>query len=354
MIAYLAVMALVCVMAIVSPDRKPNRVLWGIAFVVLVLFTGLRHKVGMDWNNYLVMTIRISDGSLLESWNFAEPAYAMLVWLSSRLDAGIYGANLVGAVIMMLGTFRFASRTPLPWVALATAMPFLIVVVGMSANRQAIAAGILLWLVASWAQYSIWRRSLGVLVASLFHFSAIFFLMFVVLEIRMRPVQKVVLAVLMLGAMLAFLQFSGGADYYDQLYVSGQSDVTFSPGAIMHVLLNGVPAILLFSRRDVRTRLFPTQVQEQMALLAMAFVPAALVFSTAAGRMSMYLFPVSMYVFAALPTLFRNAIQRAAIRTLVVVLMAVMLWLWLSYANSSAAHMPYGNVLWMDSNELHL
>lgn len=354
MTPYLVIMAAFALLAVLAPRQKPDRLMWALAFVVLVVFVGLRHKVGMDWNNYLFMIARVRDVTLWEAFAFAEPGYATLLWLSERAGTGIYGINLVGAFIMMLGIFRFSYRTPLPWVALAASLPILVIVVGMSANRQAMAIGVLMWLVAGWQQASMKKRVALTLLASMFHFSAIFFLMFCVLGLKMKNSYKLVIASVMVLVMLVFLQLSGGADYYDAVYVSGQSEETFSSGAIIHVLLNGLPALLVFLKRPLRAKLFPTTLMIQMACVALSLIPLALVFSAASGRMTLYLFPVSMYVFSALPSLMPNVIQRAVIRTVSAAVLSVILWYWLSYANSSAAHVPYNNALWMDARELHL
>ena len=354
MTPYLAIMAVFALLAVLAPRRKPDRMMWALAFIVLVVFVGLRHKVGMDWNNYLVMISRVRDVPIFESLDFAEPGYAILLWLSAWLGTGIYGANVVGAIVLMFGIFKFSSRTPLPWISLATSLPFLVVVVGMSANRQAMAIGILLWLAAGWQESTLRRRVAITLLAAMFHFSAIFFLMFAVLGLKMKAVYKAVLALIMLVGMLLFLQLSGGAEYYDQLYVSGQSEEIYSPGAIIHVLLNGLPASLVLMSRTYRQRLFPTTLLVQMAWVAMAMIPLALFFSVAAGRMTFYLFPVSMYVLSALPSLMPNTIQRAVVRTLTACVLSAVLWFWLGYSNSSLAHIPYSNMIWMDSRELHL
>ena len=111
---------------------------------------------------------------------------------------------------------------------------------------------------------------------------------------------------------------------------------------------------LVLMSRPYRQKLFPTTLLVQMAWVAMAMVPLALVFSVAAGRMTFYLFPVSMYVLSALPLLMRSAVQRAAIRTVTACVLSGVFWFWLGFSNSSLAHIPYSNVLWMNSYELHL
>ncbi len=354
MLPYFFVTIAIVLAAVLLPQKKPHPVAWGMAFVVLVLFIGLRHKVGMDWNNYLLMVQLAGSGTLVESFDYAEPAFAAVLWLSAKLGAGVYGTNFVVAIMLMAGIFRFAKSTPLPWVAVAVALPVLVIVVGMSAIRQASAIGVLLWLASDWSTSSLKRRVAFTLVAAMFHFSAIFFLMFAAMGLKLRAEYKLIIGVVMGAAMVGFLQYSGGAEYYDQVYVSGQSDITYSSGATQHVLLNGIPALLVLFGRRVRQTLFPSALLVQMAWLAILLIPAAFVFSAASGRMTLYLFPVSMYVIAALPGMFAQSSLRAALRTAVGGVLVGILYVWLQYANSSYAHVPYNNALMMNEWELHL
>lgn len=354
MTAYFIIMLLLVVPAILLPQRNPSRVAWVFAYLMLLVFVGLRHKVGMDWNNYLMMVGKAEGIGYLQALSVAEPVYATLLWLSGNAGFGIYAANVMSSAVLLAGIFRFARTTPLPWVALVCAMPVLIVVVGMSANRQAAAIGVLCWLAAGWDSASLRKRVSLTLVAALFHVSAVFFLFFSVLGLRMRIGFKAVVLVILGSAGLFYLQVSGGAEYYDQAYLTGQGELTYSSGATQHVLLNGLPALLLLVAGRFRSVLFPTPVLQQMAWMAIALIPLAFVFSVAAGRMTLYLFPVSMWVFAALPALFKDASAKAIIRTLVCSAQLGVLWLWLNYANSSLAHVPYSNVLLISSWELHL
>ena len=67
MLPYFAVTGFVAFMAISAPMRRVNNATWAAAFLVLLLFVGLRHHVGMDWNNYLIMIERVNRGTLAEA-----------------------------------------------------------------------------------------------------------------------------------------------------------------------------------------------------------------------------------------------------------------------------------------------
>lgn len=345
MLPYIIVSAVIAFAALIFPQKRPNPIAWLATYVMLLIFVGLRHKVGMDWNNYLLMIQRIEPGSLMDSFTYAEPAYATLVWVSARLDAGIYGANFLGTAIFLFGLFAYARTTPLPWLALVVAMPMLVIVVAMSANRQAVAIGVLLLLASDWRNSSSLRRVLLILFAAMFHFSAAFFMIYVAFDLKLKRSYKIILSFFTVSVMIGFLEYSGSIDRYDKSYISGQNEMTYSSGAILHVLFNGLPAVLLFMPKSFRNRLFPSILHQQMALTALFLIPMALVFSAAAGRMTLYLFPVSMYVFSALPSIFESNFSRGMMRSFLGIFFVFVAWFWLAYANSSVGHIPYFNII---------
>jgi hypothetical protein len=354
MIPYFLVTGIIVFLAIAFPRARPHPLAWIAAFLLLVLFTGLRHKVGMDWNNYISIVNSMKQMDFGEALGLAEPSYAALLWASTDLGFGVYGANLVGSIIFCLGLFRFARTTASPWLALAVAMPMLVVVVAMSANRQAIAIGILLWMVATWQTSSLLKRAALILAAASFHFSAVFFLVFLPWEIKMKLGQRVGLGIAAAAAMLGYLQYFGAADYYASLYVSGRDQIIYAPGATQHVLYNGIPALVLFFRRPLRERLLPNALLRQMAWVALVLMPLSFFFSVASSRMTLYLFPVSMSVLAGLPAVLDDVWARAQMRTFIGVLMLGLLAYWLNYANSARAHIPYNNALLMEPSRLAL
>jgi len=346
---YFLVMFAVLLPAVLLPQKRPSSMAWWFAFVLLLLFIGLRHKVGMDWNNYLVMAWKVQGVPWYQAPSVAEPGYAFVLWASERMGFGVYGANLFSAALLLAGTLRVSRSTKLPWLALVCAYPMLLVVVGMSAGRQTAAIGILMLLAASWEQASLTKRVSLTLLASLFHLSAIFFLCFAVAGRQVNLPRKIAELTIFGTAAAYFLVQTGGADYYDQAYITGQSELTFSPGATQHVLLNGIPAAIYLLSRRLRSSLPATALLTQMAWLALVLIPASYYFSLAAGRMTLYLFPVSMIVLSGLPALFSGNIVKAIIRTLIAGAQVGILGVWLYFANSSHAYIPYSNVLFRET-----
>lgn len=340
--------------ATLARSGRPAALPWYALFLVTVLFVGLRHSVGMDWNNYLRMidSVANADG-FWRALNITEPFYAILLLIGDASGFGIYATNLIAAVIGLWGVWAFAKRTPNPWIALAAAMPMFIVVVSMSANRQALAAGLIMLLVANWSRFALPVRAALIVLCAGFHASAIIFLAFVAIDLNVPRAAKIVgIAAFSLLA-IYLLQQSGYGEYYNQAYGEGQTEATQSSGALFHVAVNAIPAALYFLLPRYRGILFPTPLLRNMAFAALLTVPLVLVASAAAGRVSLYWFPVSMYVWAALPGVV-SAQFRRPVGFFAGAAMVATLVFWLEFANSSAAHIPYENALFLDSWELEI
>lgn len=231
--------------------------------------------------------------------------------------------------------------------ALMAATPILFVVVGMSANRQAIAIGILMWVFAAWEQASLTKRILFIVLAAQFHASALFCLIFVVRDINLKAHYRVLAYAAMAALIVYGLSASDRLDYYNRSYGQGQSEITQSGGATLHVLLNAAPGLLILLGGRVRDVLFPNMLLRTSAWLAIALIPMTFVASAASGRISLYLFPVSMYVFSALPSLFSLRL-RVLVRFAVVLILLAELFGWLAFGNSATAHLPYSNYLFIE------
>lgn len=342
MIAYLLLIGFVGGLAITGYQKKP--LFWITALVFFVLI-GWRWRVGMDWNNYTAIVERDGDKSLLTLMSGVEAGFGLLVWLSGQFG-GVTLLNVVSAAIFCIGLFAVARRCREPLLAITVATPYLVMVIGMSATRQAMALGVTFLLFATWEKFRTIGRSVLIGVASLFHFSAIVCAIFVVLGSNLSGIRRVFAAVFVgLLILLAVTYAPERLAFYSESYVTGRRTIE-SSGAVYHVILLAVPAAIYFLIRkrwiEVNGR---NPLMEHLAAASIAALPALIISSTAVDRLSLYFWPSAMYVAAGLPALQRHAEARAAMRVCIVVAALGLALFWLTYANSSTAYVPYRNSL---------
>ena len=142
----------VCV-ALISPPlkslradgKRPLRVdgVWILILVTLTMVIGFRYEVGGDWGSYsryfsnakyLVFEAKVSQ----------DPGFTALNLLSYHLNLGFSGVNIISALIFSSGLVLFCRNLPRPWLALACAIPYLVIVVSMGYTRQSIALGLVI------------------------------------------------------------------------------------------------------------------------------------------------------------------------------------------------------------------
>ena len=308
--------------------------------IILVVFVGLRHNVGMDWNNYVIIMNTVSKLEFWRALNQTEPGYALILLFGAETDLGIYTANLLTAALCVTALVIWARKTPEPWLALVAAFPFFILVFLMSANRQGAAASAIMIVLAYWYRLGTIGRVVGILICACFHFSALIFLALVSVDLRLSPVlRRAGMVVVAIGA-LFFLQQSESGIWYATTYGAGAEGAGDSSGAFFHIALNAIPASLYFLAPQWRPVLFPAPILRYLAFAALAMLPIALVASTAASRLNFYWTPMTMYVVAALPTVLA-ARSKTLFRVFGSTLILAVGPVWLLTANSSRAYLPY-------------
>lgn len=343
MIPYLLLLSVVSLGALAGLRRgKPLLIAIGLVYFVMI---GWRHRVGMDWNNYVAILDKAKASSLQELVWTADPAFGTLLWVANSAG-GITFLNAVSAAIFCIGLFAFAQRCREPFLALTVATSYLVFVIAMSSTRQALALGIIFFLFSRWDRLRVPEKAAFVLAAAAFHISALLNLVFVVLQSRMSGPVRLIVSILIVAVLFTIVSLvPDRVGFYVETYVAG-TDTVESAGALFHVLLLSIPAFLYFVLRRKWTSAYGrSDLVDQLALASIIALPLLLISSTGVDRLSLYLWPLAMYVWAGLPALAARPATRVALRAFVVAGSAAQALLWLLYANSSYAWLPYRNSL---------
>jgi hypothetical protein len=334
--------------------KRWNKFAWPAAWLVFVIFVGLRHRIGGDWGSYIRINRNISEMSFMEAIGHNDSLFSVLSWVSSGLGLGVYGTNFVGAIIFCTGLFSYCARLPNRWLALCAATPFLVVASVMSASRQGIAVGVFFLVLAYWKELSMRGRVFGIIVAGFFHTSAFVTLTLAIVDLRIGVIRKSMLAILAGAGTFWLMSISEtGLDQYTRIYVTEQE--TEASGAVLHLSLNLLPALaMLITRKWWAKRLSSWPLLRVLCLLAIALAVLVPFYTQAVSRMSLYLFPISITFFGCLPLMLKSSASRAFVRFGSVTLLLVVLTVWVGFSNQSFAYLPYRNVLTTSFNDLDL
>lgn len=163
----------------VSKERK-NR-LFLFVYLILCITSGCRYEVGSDYFSYKEMyeqTLSLDEVSRWGSFSTDREAEIGYMFISSIFRTLGCDINIMYLCISLVTTWIFLKSIKLynpKWFYLCvlTYFSFVFFVIDMSAVRQSISLAIYLYSIRYIHDRNVWRYSLLVLLASLFHISAL-------------------------------------------------------------------------------------------------------------------------------------------------------------------------------------
>ena len=321
-------------------------ILFFVAAVFMTIMIGLRYHVGVDWANYLTIWTFAgqTDAQGLINAYPGDPVFYAIVWFLRNYGFGYWVLNLMCAVFFTWGLFAFANRQPNRWLAVAVAVPYLVIVIAMSGLRQATAIGFVFLALVAFADRSPVRFLFYIACGAAFHASAILVVPFAGMSFTRNRFQSVLL--LLIVAVAGYFFLRGSFAEYTNDYIVKSGRTAESSGTVYRIAMNFVPALIFF-RYGKHIPLDPRDrsLWRNFALLAIASVGIYMVIpsSTALDRVLLYLYPLQMFVLSRVPTLFAG--QSRAIYMLITIMillyLAALLAIFMTFGVNSAAYIPY-------------
>lgn len=313
---------------------------WGITGLVLTLLIGYRYEVGGDWGSYLRHLDEINTLSFWEAVERFDPAHGAMNWLSNNMGWGVYGTNLAYGAVFSLGLIAFCRKQPRPLLALAVAMPYLVVVVAMGYSRQGVAIGLGLFALLALAERNKVKFVIFVAIAALFHKTAVVLIPIAILATTERKVWTVV----WVGVTTVLMYYLYLKESTETLIHNYLETEYASEGGAIRIAMNAVPAALFLAYRN-RFRLDRAEqaLWTWMALIVLAFIPILVISpsSAAVDRVALYFIPIQIYVFSRLPNVIWRGKHRLEVQGLVILYYGLVLLVWLNYATHATYWLPY-------------
>jgi hypothetical protein len=330
--------------ALLSPGEQRRRIslLLGFALTAAALMIGFRYRVGGDWHHYDLMYsyIGLLDfGDALTVPN-SDPGYSILNWVAQPFHLRIWFVNLTCAAIFLWGLAKLAAQQPHPWLFFATMISYGLVVVGMGYTRQSVAIGLVAAAFASFRDRGTMGAAFYIILAALFHKSAIVMLPLIALAERKSPILNILVGAMLAWLLYYFLLAESSSRLFEN-YIGAQLQ---SQGAGVRVAMTLLPTLCFFLWRgrmefDAREMaLWKTMAFAGIAAgICLAVVPS----STAVDRLNLYLIPFQSVILSRLPLTQSDRRSALTIRAGLVAYSAMVLFVWLNYAVNAQLWLPY-------------
>jgi hypothetical protein len=334
--------------ALLNREEHSNRSRWLfilLAAIPTILMIGLRWKVGPDWAAYQEIFGLTKFYSFWDSISHEDPGFYLLQWVLHQVSFPFWVENLICGTVLVAGLISFCRRQPNPWLAFLVAFPYMVIVIGMSGNRQSLALGFLFFALNAFEDERLVRFAVLTFVAALFHGSALLMLPLCLLAHSENELQRV--ALLLLTAVIGYYVFREAYSLYSTRY---SMEKLQSFGVAYRLAMNDLAAVifLLFERRfeisDRQKRLWRVL---SIASLAIAGLLLIIPSSTAVDRFILYLFPLQFVVMSHLPKVLTADRKAAGQLTLAVIAYAAAIQgVFLFFGVFADRYLPYRSLVW--------
>ena len=329
--------------------KKDNFGFLAIAIAALLtVFIGLRYYIGVDWITYELIFIDVRSMSLWNALAYGDGAYSLINWVVAKFGGWVWHVNLICALIFSTGLVLFCAKLPKPGLAIATAVPTLIIITAMGYTRQAAALGCIMIAYTQFKGAISWRWMAWLLLAVFFHKSAIVaFPLFALSGTQHRWLTILISAVALSSITLTLLvqNFSSVV----ALYIGGEME---SSGALPRIGIGFLIGMLFFLIKDSGIFGERNLLVRNAAICMIAFLPLYLIFdtSTLIDRFAIIFLPFQCAICAGVvASIDSKGILGPIVNLLLLLVYATILLAWLMFSTYSSYWLPYENILFTET-----
>jgi hypothetical protein len=321
----------------------------GIFGVFLLIFMGTRYETGCDYGTY-----EARFNTLYHYTDYTvylereEPGFHVLNRLVHDLGLDFMWLNVFSALIFLFGLIRFVRLSPSPVLLLALFFPVIMVQLGMSGIRQAIALSFLLNALYSFVAGQRFQTAIWILIGAQFHQSTYLFLPLAMMAGQKFSWKLAMASVAFIGP-AAYYFLGERAEIYANRYIDQIYGENASGGALLRYALALTPCLIFEYHNKRIQNLTPTlyPLLRTFSILTISIAPLAFISTVALHRMTYYMLPVTLLIFVctvmAMP---RPHILSRHWLPIPAITMAVYLIAWFSSSRHAAVcYVPYESFL---------
>lgn len=300
MLPYVSIYFLLALLGISNQTKSTKLFLSFFLGFFLLLFMGTRYWVGCDYFGYLKRfdAFNYAQGNISTFLMLEEPGFHLLNYFTHAMGLDYVWLIFFSSLIIIYCTVRFSWLYVSPIIVLALFFPVMLIQLGMSGLRQALAVSFILIGLIHFCKGNRIVTGIYILLASTFHQSAVIFLPVAFLAGRDVSIKKLILVLLVASPFVAFL-LGSRMDVYQDRYVDQIYGEVSSGGALLRFILLLIPCGLFFWKRKIVKLKYPYtfNLMNLYMLFTLALIPVALMSSIALHRLIFYIMPVSILVF---------------------------------------------------------
>jgi len=310
--------------------------------LILIILIGPRDIVGSDFGGYYLDFIYMHD-AFVEANYFKSQSldllYEIFSFLTIYLGLSFTYLNLLVGIIFVTGLVFFANKEKDYLLIILIFLSLHFLVLGMGYIRQGLSLAFIFLLIDAWRNNKILKSYIFFILAILSHKFALlyFFLMIIRPKGEWFFFNKYLYFILLIfGTIIMAIVFSDhGIAHYFSVYI-----VEHSKGAIPRFLLFVICAFLFFKNRSFFYKRADYRYLFLSANIIIFLFPFVFIFSTMVDRITIYLIPF-IYIIMSNIAFTSKIISTNLIRSLIVFLMFIHLFIWTNFSTQAYLYVPY-------------
>lgn len=342
---YWIVWIFVCVFSIFLDHKELiSKVLFFYFFIFLLFFIGLRYQVGGDWDSYLLIYQLHNNLPFKDAIFISDPAYSLLNFVSIKLGfQEIFFVNFICSTLVCLFLYLSFLKLRKYWYCLLIYFPYHILAVSLGYTRQSVAIAISIYSFILLLENKKIAFVFCVLLAALFHSSAIFFIIFLFLNILNENKYLRLIYSYFSFIIIFFVLYLSNKNQLNS-YVSSESEIS-SSGVLMRLSAHIIPVFIYFIyRKFLIEKQLSVYLDYVLYLIFICFI-LSFSFSTLADRLNLYLVVFDLIVVCSLVDVIKTSNRRLLIYS-IVAYYSIFIFIWIYYGNYTIeAWLPYRNYL---------
>lgn len=314
-------------MRVISANQgRLRNQLYPFFIMIFFVFSAFRFEVGCDWSGYLNQ-FRIQEFSTLaEAFQRGEPLWWATMHGVHYFDLSYPWVNVFSSAIFFLGIHKIARRQKDPLSFLVFLFPILIINMPMSGIRQGAAIGIMCFAFVAFIDKRILWFVIWTLLASMFHSSAIIFMLLAPLTMGEVTRKRIFLAALLAIPGLFFILTGDVGQQATNRYVGTGVDAA---GALFRgglLIITGIAYLLIFKKAWDKDYKSDSSLMMIGSLLMVSLVVILPISSVIADRVAYYLIPIQAMIFARIPFLAVRNSKLYAVLPYIALLLVFVVW----------------------------
>ena len=338
-----------------------NKYFLSLISLFFIVFIGLRHEIGCDWNTYKEMFEKYNSLNLLEiikrnlfgAQKLEELGHIFL----TKISHNIYFLNLIYSILFSIPLFYFCSKLKRKYFSLLISYPYYIVVIGMGPIRQAACTSFLMLSILYISNKKYYKHFFLTIISLLIHQFSILFngLILSSLIIKIRKIKLSTLNIfIMIVISLIFLICLPSIinkiyiyfAYYKKIDPNGGMIVSPAKSAILIWIMNFITSFkFLKNKNNFNLNNNLKNIFTTFSIVEIIILPIVLLQSVIGYRLLLYLFPSSIYITSLIPELNFLNIKKQYMLNIIISLAFISLIIWLKFAFHASCWVPYKNIL---------